>query len=287
MTAAGISDRAAKTRGAIQRLAWGAGLGIASGLALALALLPLLGLLLRVPPTTLVQRLGSPPVLEALRLSLLSSLAATAAVVVVGLPVAYLLATRRFPGKRLLELLVDLPMVLPPTVAGLALLLAFGRMGLAGGALAAFGVTLPFTTLGVVVAQAFMAAPFFILPARAGLASVDRRYVDAAGTLRASEAFTFFHVLLPLALPSVIAGTAMACARALGEFGATLTFAGNLPGVTQTMPLAVYVALQTDLEGAVALSVLLLAMSVALLLALRLGPAGPLWNRPDARRAAR
>ncbi|HYM81329.1 MAG TPA: ABC transporter permease [Candidatus Limnocylindria bacterium] len=275
------------TRGVPGRLAWYAGLGIASGLALALAVLPLLGLLLRVPPAALLARLGTPVVLEALRLSLVTSLVATALVVAIGLPVAYLLATRRFPGKRVLEVLVDLPMVLPPTVAGLALLLAFGRMGIAGRAIGAFGLTLPFTTLGVVVAQAFMAAPFFILPVRAGLASVDRRYVDAAGTLRASEAFTFFRVLLPLALPSVIAGAAMACARALGEFGATLTFAGNLPGVTQTMPLAVYVALQTDLEGAVALSVLLLAMSVALLLALRLGPTGLFWTRPDARRSAR
>jgi molybdate transport system permease protein len=261
-------------------------LGLATALALALTALPMLALLLRVPPAALLARMGDPAVLEALRLSLITSLSATALVVVLGLPVAYLLATRRFRGRRWVETIIDLPMVLPPTVAGLALLLAFGRMGLAGRAFAAFGITLPFTTLGVVVAQAFMAAPFFILPARAGIAGVDRRYLEAAATLRASETHRFFRVTLPLALPSVLAGTSMACARALGEFGATITFAGNLPGVTQTMPLAVYVALQTDLEAAVALSVLLLALSAGLLFALRFGSAGRRWFQDDARRAA-
>src|SRR4029077_15101446 len=145
------------------------------------------------------------------------------------------------------------------------------------------GVALPFTTLGVVLAQVFMAAPFFIAPARAGFSSVDRRLLDAAATLRASESFTFFRVVLPLAMPSLIAGTAMSCARALGEFGATITFAGNLPGTTQTMPLAVYVALQSDLDAAVVLSVLLLVMSFGLLLGLRSAPSGWFWNRANAR----
>lgn len=246
-------------------------LGVAAALfaSLALCALPLLALLMRVPPRELLARAGDPLVLDAMRLSLVTTVAATALVVAIGLPVAYLLATRSFPGKRALELLVDLPMVLPPTVAGLALLLAFGRMGLAGRALQVLGISLPFTTLGVVVAQAFMSAPFFVLAARAGIAGVDRRYVDAAATLRAAEAPRFFRVILPLAWPSILSGTAMAAARALGEFGATITFAGNLRGVTQTMPLAVYVALQTDLEAAVTLSVLLLLLSVALLVALR------------------
>jgi molybdate transport system permease protein len=244
--------------------------------------LPLVALLLRVPLADLAAHLASPRVLQALRLSLLSSLAATAVVVVLGTPAAYLLATRRFPGKRAIEALVDLPMVLPPTVAGFALLMAFGRAGLAGRALALAGLSLPFTTLGVVVAQVFMAAPFFVSPTRAGFAGVDRRLTEVAATLGASEAHRFFHVMLPLARPALLAGLAMCAARALGEFGATITFAGNLPGTTQTMPLAVYVALQSDLDAAVALSVLLLAMSFGLLLGLRAAPAGWFWNRSDA-----
>ena len=245
-------------------------------------LLPFVGLLARVSPLELVARLGEPAVLSALRLSFITSAWATALVVVLGTPAAYLLATREFAGKRLIEVLVDLPMVLPPTVAGFALLMAFGRTGYAGRALGLLGVSLPFTTAGVVAAQVFMAAPFFISPARAGFAGVDRRLVDAAATLRASEAFTFFRVVLPLAAPSLLAGVAMSAARALGEFGATITFAGNLAGTTRTMPLAVYVALQSDLDTAVVLSVLLLAMSFGLLLGLRAAPVGLFWNKPRA-----
>ncbi|MBA3555796.1 MAG: molybdate ABC transporter permease subunit [Gemmatimonadales bacterium] len=231
--------------------------------------LPILALVLRVEPSHLVERLGDPAVLEGLKLSLVTSTAAALAVVVLGLPVAYFLATRSFRGKRLVEVLVDLPMVLPPTVGGFALLLAFGRMGLGGQALALFGLSLPFTTLAVVVAQVFMSAPFFIAPARAGFASVDRRYRDAAATLRAPEPLVFLRVLVPLSLPSLAAGAGMSWARALGEFGATITFAGNLPGQTQTMPLGVYVALQQDLDLAVTLSLILVVMSVALLVGLR------------------
>jgi molybdate transport system permease protein len=220
----------------------------------------------------LIGRLGDPLVLQALRLSLVTSTAAAAGVVAIGLPVAYLLATRSFPGKRVVEVLVDLPMVLPPTVAGLALLLAFGRMGLAGGALAAVGLSIPFTTLAVVIAQVFMAAPFFINAARAGFASVDRRFLDAAATLRAAEPAVFFRVIVPLSLPSLLAGIGMSWARALGEFGATITFAGNLPGRTQTMPLGVYVALQQDLELSVTLSLILVAFSLLLLVGIRLVP---------------
>lgn len=261
-------------------------MALATGLALALLALPVAALVLRVPPVRLLVRMGDPAVLEALRLSFITSIAATIGVVVLGMPLAWLLATRRFPGRRALEVLVDLPMVLPPTVAGLALLLALGRAGLAGRAFEAFGFSLPFSTAGVVVAQIFMATPFFVAPVRAGLASVERRYLDAAATLGADGAQSFFRVMLPLAMPSVLAGTAMSCARALGEFGATITFAGNLPGMTQTMPLAVYVALQTDLEAAVTLSVLLLILSGALLLGLRLAPVGLFWAKPDARRGA-
>ncbi len=242
---------------------------LAGGALVLLLALPLAALLLRVSPGVLATRLASPAILDALRLSLATSAAATLLVIVGGLPLAYLLALRSFPGKRVIETLVDLPMVLPPTVAGFALLMAFGRMGIAGRALDVFGVSLPFTTLGVIVAQTFMATPFFVTAARAGFASVDRRYLDAAVTLRASEARVFARVLVPLALPSLLAGVAMCAARALGEFGATITFAGNLPGVTQTMPLAVYVALQSDLQAAVVLSVILLVTSVMLLIGLR------------------
>jgi molybdate transport system permease protein len=261
----------------------------ALGLVLLVGLLalPLAGLVTRIPLVTLIARLCEPAVLDALRLSLLTSVASTVVVAALGLPVAYQLANRDFPGKRLIEVLIDLPMVLPPTVAGVALLTAFGRAGLAGGALQAIGVTLPFTTLGVVVAQAFVAAPFFIRAARAGLEAVDRRYLDAAATLRSPPHDTFLRVMLPLALPSLLAGAAMSWARALGEFGATITFAGNMPGITQTMPLAVYIALQSDLDAAIALSVLLLVVSVAVLLAVRLVPLGLALPFADARRRSR
>ena len=261
--------------------------GVGLVLLVVLLALPLAGLLTRIPPGTLLVRLRDPIVLDALRLSLLTSVASTVVVVLLGLPVAYQLATRNFFGKRALELLVDLPMVLPPTVAGVGLLTAFGRAGLAGGALQAVGISLPFTTLGVVVAQAFVSAPFFIRATRAGLSEVDRRYLDAAATLRSPPPFTFLRVSLPLALPSLLAGAAMSWARALGEFGATITFAGNMPGVTQTMPLAVYIALQSDLDAAIALSVLLLVVSVAVLLAVRLVPLGLAVPVANARRQSR
>jgi molybdate transport system permease protein len=259
-------------------------IAIAAVLLLALLALPLVALVVRIPPGDLLARLGQPLVIDALRLSLLTTVAATLLVVVLGTPLAYLLAMKRLPGQRAIEILVMLPMVLPPTVAGLALLMAFGRMGLLGRSLSAFGITLPFTTLGVIVAEAFMAAPFYVLAARAGFLSVDRRLLEAARTARASESYAFRRVLLPLALPGLGAGAAMAAARALGEFGATITFAGNLQGVTQTMPLAVYLALQSDLEAAVALSVLLLVVSVALLIALRAAPLAWMGNSNADRR---
>ena len=247
-------------------------------------ILPFAGLVARVAPTALLGRLAAPDTLRALGLSLVTSFAATLVVVVLGTPAAYLLATRDFPGKRWLEVLIALPMVLPPTVAGFALLMAFGRMGIAGQALQGLGITLPYTTAGVVLAQVFMAAPFFIAPARAGFASVDRRLLDAAATLRGSEAVRFRRVMLPLAMPALAAGVSMSAARALGEFGATITFAGNMPGVTQTMPLAVYVALQSDLDQAVVLSVLLLTMSLGLLMGVRWAPPGWMGMRNDAGR---
>jgi molybdate transport system permease protein len=244
---------------------------------------PLISLLVRLSPGELAHQLGQPVVLDALRLSLETSVATTVLVVLLGLPVAYLLATQQFRGKRIVQTLVEIPIVLPPTVAGVGLLLAFGRAGLAGGALKALGIELPFTTLAVVVAQLFVSTPFFISAATAGIASVERRYTEAAATLGAGPAFGFFRVLLPLALPSVLAGAAMSWARSLGEFGATITFAGNLAGRTQTMPLAVYIALQNDLSAAVALSVLLVILSFTILLGLRFAPWGAAVGGAPAR----
>lgn len=283
MPAVPSSARAPRRRGLLIR----AVVVAAAVVLVAFLALPFVALLLRVSPMQLVARLGERVVLDALLLSLVTSAAATAIVVLLGIPVAYLLATRDFFGKRVVEVLIDLPMVLPPTVAGFALLMAFGRAGLAGRSLSALGITIPFTTAAVVIAQVFMAVPFLVGPARAGFAGVDRRLLDAAATLRASESFTFFRVMLPLAMPSILAGIAMSCARALGEFGATITFAGNYPGTTQTMPLAVYIALQSDLDTAVVLSVLLLIMSFGLLLGLRSAPSGWFWNRARAQRPGR
>ena len=249
-------------------------LSVAVAALLCLLAFPMISLLVRLSPGELLHQLAQPVVLTALRLSLETSIATTVLVVLLGLPVAYVLATKDFAGKRVIQTLVEIPIVLPPTVAGVGLLLAFGRAGLAGGALQALGLELPFTTLAVVIAQVFVSTPFFISAATAGLVAVERRYVDAAATLGATPAYGFFRVLLPLALPSVLAGAAMSWARALGEFGATITFAGNLPGRTQTMPLAVYTALQNDLAAAVALSVLLVILSFTILLGLRFAPWG-------------
>ncbi len=199
---------------------------------------------------------------------------------------AHLLASRAFPGKRALEILLDLPMVIPPTVAGFALLMAFGRAGLLGSSLSAFGITLPFTTAGVVVAQVFMAMPFLVGAARAGLAAVDPQYLEVAATLRAGPMHTFWTVRLPLALPSVVAGLGMCWARSLGEFGATITFAGNLAGTTRTVPLDVYLRLHEDLDAAATLSLLLVVMAVVLLAAMRQAGLG-LFAPPRAPRFAR
>jgi molybdate transport system permease protein len=230
--------------------------------------IPLVALLARVPLGRLVERLYDPMVRDALALSLVTALAATALVVALGLPVAWRLARGGMRGQRVLEALIAIPMVLPPTVAGFALLMAFGRAGLAGRWLAAIGISLPFTTAAAVIAQAFMSAPFFVLAARAGFASVDPRLTDAAASLGASDLAMFMRVVLPLSRRALVAGAAMSAARALGEFGATITFAGNLRGVTQTMPLAVYVAMQSDLDTAAVLSVVLLGMSLLLLVGL-------------------
>ncbi|MFG3698011.1 ABC transporter permease [Micromonospora sp. NPDC047620] len=239
-------------------------------LGLAFLVLPLVGLLARTPWATLPQRLTEPGVLTALRLSLLTATLATLLCLLLGVPLAWLLARVEFPGRRLVRALVTVPLVLPPVVGGVALLLVFGRRGLLGGWLdATFGITLPFTTAGVVLAEAFVAMPFLVIAVEGALRGADRRYEEAAATLGAGRWTTFTHVTLPLVAPGLAAGAVLCWARALGEFGATITFAGNYPGRTQTMPLAVYLALETDVQAAVVLSLVLLTVSVAILAGLR------------------
>lgn len=240
-----------------------------AGAGLLLFVLPLIGLLSRAPIAELGPLLTSPAVLDALRLSLVVSLAAVILSVLLGLPLAWWLARYEFPGRRLVRALVALPMVLPPVVAGVALLTALGRRGLLGGLLDALGVELAFTTAGAILAATFVAAPFFVVTCEAALEGVDSRLEDAAATLGASRMRILWTVTLPACRPALLAGLALCWARALGEFGATITFAGNFQGRTQTMPLAVYEALQTDHDGAVLLSLILLGVSLAVLVGLR------------------
>ena len=243
---------------------------VPAAIGLAFLVLPLAGLLIRAPWTTLPHRLTEPGVLAALRLSLLTATLATAVCLLAGVPLAWILARTTFPGRRLVRALVTVPLVLPPVVGGVALLLVFGRRGLLGGWLdSTFGVTLPFTTTGVVLAEAFDAMPFLVISVEGALRAADARYEEAAATLGASRWTAFRRVTLPLIAPGVAAGAVLCWARALGEFGATITFAGNFPGRTQTMPLAVYLALEQDLDAAIVLSLVLLAVSVLILAGLR------------------
>jgi molybdate transport system permease protein len=230
---------------------------------------PVLALLLRTPWTRVAESLTDPVVLDALRLSLVSSLGAAAVAAVVGVPLAWLLARVDFPGRSVLRALVLVPLVLPPVVGGVALLLAFGPRGLLGPALENLGIVLPFSTAGTVVAASFVALPFLVLSVEGALTGLDRRHEDVAATLGAGRLRTFTTVTVPLVAPALAAGLVLAWARALGEFGATITFAGNLPGVTQTMPLAVYQTLPVDPDGSLTLSMLMLAISVGVVVGLR------------------
>ena len=252
-----------------QRRRFGASLLPAIALAAFLAL-PLLGLLSRTfASTTVWSAVTRPIVLEALRLSLTTSALVLVLALVMGSPLALLLARRRFRGIGVLDSLVDLPIVLPPAVAGLALLLTFGRRGLLGAPLDLVGVELPFTTAAVVMASLFVAAPFYVRAARSGFLSVPRELEEAARVEGASEWQVFRFVTAPVAAPSLFGGAVLCWARALGEFGATIMFAGQFLGRTQTMPLAIYAALESDLDAALALSIVLLAISFALLLLFR------------------
>jgi molybdate transport system permease protein len=239
-------------------------------LAVAFLALPLVGLLVRAPWGRFLEVLGSESSLEALRLSLVTSVSSTVVCVLLGVPLAWTLARGRWPGLRFVRSLVTVPLVLPPVVGGIALLLAFGRRGIVGQHLDAwFGITLPFTTPGVVVAQTFVALPFLVITVEGALRGLDGRLEEAAATLGARRLQVFTRVTLPLVAPSLVAGAVLTFARALGEFGATITFAGSLPGVTETLPLAVYAGLEGDPAEAVVLSLVLLAVSVAILAGLR------------------
>lgn len=207
---------------------------------------------------------------DALRLSLVTASISAVLAIAIGTPVAYLLAREDFPGKAIADALIDVPMVLPPAVAGLALLMTFGRRGLLGPSLAALGIELPFTTAAVIIAQTFVAAPFYVRAAKAGFASVNRGLEQMSALLGVSNLQTFFRITLPLAAPSLFGGALMTWARALGEFGATIMFAGNFQGRTQTMPLAIYIGLESNLDSALALSVILIVVSFGILALVRL-----------------
>jgi molybdate transport system permease protein len=232
--------------------------------------LPLAALVWRAPWSSAWDELSSPSARDALRLSLVTSLSATAVALVLGVPLAWVQARVAYPGKRIVRALTTLPMVLPPVVGGVALLLALGRRGLVGAPLDRVGVQLPFSTAGAVVAEAFVAMPFLVLTLEAALRSTDQRIEVAARTLGAGRGTVLRRVTLPMVAPSLVAGTVLCWARALGEFGATITFAGNLQGRTQTLPLFVYLRLEGgDPEAAIVLSLLLLGVSLAVLVGLR------------------
>ena len=240
-----------------------------ASIGLAFVAVPVLALLIRTPWSRVPDSLTDPVVLDALRLSVISSVGAALVAAVIGVPLAWMLSRTDFRGRSVLRALVLVPLVLPPVVGGVALLLAFGPRGLLGPALQSVGVVLPFSTAGTIVAAAFVALPFLVLSVEGALAALDRRHEDVAATLGAGRLRTFATVTLPLVAPSLAAGLVLAWARALGEFGATITFAGNLPGVTQTMPLAVYQTLPVDPDGSLTLSMLMLAVSVGVVVGLR------------------
>ncbi len=239
-------------------------------LGLALFAIPFLGLLARVPWSELPSLLTNDVVTDALRLSMLTSLSATGIALVLGVPLAWLMSRVEFPGRWLVRGIVTLPLVLPPVVGGAALLFALGRRGLVGEPLnQATGLLLPFSTWGVVVANTFVAMPFLVITVEGALSNLDRRFEGAAATLGASRWTVLRRVTLPMIGPSLVAGLVLTWARALGEFGATITFAGNLQGRTQTLPLAVFVALESDRDTAVALSLIMVIVSLAVLIGLR------------------
>ena len=231
--------------------------------------LPILALILSAIGEDFFKYILSPTAISALKLSLLTSSISVLIAFVTGIPLAYILTRREFRGKTVLETLLDLPVVLPPSVAGLALLIAFGRQGIFGSWLNGIGITLPFTIAAVIMAQTFVSAPLFVRSARIGFAGIDEHLVESASDLGANEWQVFYYILFPLAGRAILSGLILTWTRALGEFGATLMFAGNLEGKTQTMPLAIYLGFEHGIEVAIALSVMLVFVSIVLLLILR------------------
>jgi molybdate transport system permease protein len=249
---------------------FGALLALALAAGLAFLTLPVVAVFVNTSPGDLLASLDDQSSRDALLLSLKTTAAAMALILLIGTPAAYLLATRSFRGRAVLVTLVELPLVLPPAVAGIALLAAVGPSGILGGALDSLGIGLALQTAGVVVALTFVASPFYVRQAQAAFAAVDRTLLDASRTLGVSEAASFLRVMIPAAMPGLVAGGALALGRALGEFGATLMFAGSFQGVTQTVPLAIYDRFATDFDAALALSAVLIAVSAAILLSVKL-----------------
>ena len=245
-------------------------LGASLAVALTFLTLPIVAIFADVGPGQLLTSLGEDGALDALWLSLETSGIAVTIIVVVGTPAAYLLATRRFRGRSLVVTLIELPLVLPPAVAGIGLLAAVGPSGILGGTVEDAGLRLVFAKAGVIVAITFVSAPFYLRQAEAAFGALDRTWLEASRTLGASEAATFARIAIPAAMAGLVAGLALAWGRALGEFGATLMFAGSLRGVTQTAPLAIYERFSTDFTGALALSAVLVATSAAILLTVKL-----------------
>jgi molybdate transport system permease protein len=243
---------------------------VATALALAFLALPIVAIFVHVSPARLVDQLSNPVVTDALLVSFKTTLIAQLLVLGFGTPTAYFLATRRFPGRSLAVTLVELPLVLPPAVAGIGLLAAFGRFGLLGSTLRSAGITLPFTQSAVTLAVAFVASPLYVRQAIAAFEAVDPNLVAASRTLGAGPARTFFRVALPLARGGLAAGGALALARGLGEFGATIMFAGSLQKVTQTLPLAIYAEFEVNFDVTLAISALLVLLSAAILVSLKL-----------------
>ncbi|HEY6029395.1 MAG TPA: ABC transporter permease [Gaiellaceae bacterium] len=259
----------------MRRALGAAALAAAIAVALGFLVLPVVAIFVHVSPGTLLAQLSSPVVEDALLVSLKTSLVAQALILLLGTPTAYVLASRRFRGRSLLVTLVELPLVLPPAVAGIGLLVTFGRLGLLGSTLDAVGLSVSFTQSAVTLAVAFVASPLYVRQAIAAFEGVDENVVAAARTLGAGPARTFFRVVLPLARGGLAAGLALSFARGLGEFGATIMFAGSLRGVTQTLPLAIYAEFDVDLDATLAMSALLVVVSAAILLSLK---ATALWQ---------
>lgn len=255
---------------------------IGAAIILGFLILPMISVFFYMPPQALWQQLLTPIALQALQLSVLTTCLSLILIIGLGTPLAYFLAHVSFPGKRIVEVLLQLPIVIPPAVAGVGLLLVFGRQGWLGEGLSMLGIQIAFTPAAVVMAQCFVSAPYYIQSARAAFAGIDANLLAASRTLGASRFKMYGRVVLPLALPGLISGAALSWGRALGEFGATLMFAGNLPGMTQTLPLAIYTAMQSDLGVAIAVSALLILVAFFILLFVKLTEKWPAWKRRRA-----